>query len=135
MLVKEAEEKYRRILGVFAREYLSSGLTPKCVPEGGLQNHVPSAIHPQVSYVHLVMFLLSHQECHRIHTVQGPAWGGALLGPSPPAEGLLQGGMPSLRDIQAQQQQVRESCSRSFGAAGSSPGSAGRDGFSSYLQW
>ena len=67
--------------------------------------------------------------------VQGPAWGGAVLGPSPPAEGLLQGGMPSLRDIQAQQQQVRESCSRSFGAAGSSPGSAGRDGFASYLQW
>lgn len=71
--------------------------------------------------------------------VQGPAWGGVLAGASPPGLGTEGGGLqeakPRLSDIQAEQERVRESCSRSFGAAGSSPSSVGRDGFATFLQW
>ena len=70
--------------------------------------------------------------------VQGPAWGGVLAGASPPGPGteaILQETKPRLSDIQAEQERVRESCSRSFGAAGSSPSSVGRDGFATFLQW
>ncbi|KAL0052945.1 hypothetical protein WJX82_010178 [Trebouxia sp. C0006] len=69
---------------------------------------------------------------------QGPAWGGVLAGASPPGPGteaILQETKPRLSDIQAEQERVRESCSRSFGAAGSSPSSVGRDGFATFLQW
>ncbi|KAL0037443.1 hypothetical protein WJX79_008419 [Trebouxia sp. C0005] len=70
---------------------------------------------------------------------QGPAWGGVLAGASPPGLGTEGGGLqeakPRLSDIQAEQERVRESCSRSFGAAGSSPSSVGRDGFATFLQW
>ena len=70
--------------------------------------------------------------------VQGPAWGGVVAGASPPGPGtdaVLQEAKPRLSDIQAEQERVRESCSRSFGAAGSSPSSVGRDGFATLLQW
>ena len=73
------------------------------------------------------------------NVVQGPAWGGVLAGgaspPGPGTEAILQESKPRLSDIQAEQQRVRESCSRSFGAAGSSPSSVGRDGFATFLQW
>ena len=61
-----------------------------------------------------------------------------MIGASPPgpeAEAGPQEAKPRLSDIQAEQERVRESCSRSFGAAGSSPASLGRDGFATYLQW
>ena len=70
--------------------------------------------------------------------MQGPAWGGVLAGVSPPGPGpdaVTQEVKPRLSDIQAEQERVRESCSRSFGAAGSSPNSVGRDGFATFMQW
>lgn len=67
--------------------------------------------------------------------MQGPAWGGVAVGASPPEPGAdanLQEAKPRLSDIQAEQERVRDSCSRSFGAAGSSPAA---DGFASFMQW
>ena len=67
--------------------------------------------------------------------MQGPAWGGIALGASPPGPGADAGPLeakPRLSDIQAEQERVRDSCSRSFGAAGSSPSG---DGFASLLHW
>ena len=67
--------------------------------------------------------------------MQGPAWGGIALGASPPGPGADAGpqeAKPRLSDIQAEQERVRDSCSRSFGAAGSSPSG---DGFASLLHW
>lgn len=58
-----------------------------------------------------------------------------MLGASPPGPGADAGpqeAKPCLSDIQAEQERVRDSCSRSFGAAGSSPGG---DGFASLLHW
>lgn len=72
--------------------------------------------------------------CIKELRIQGPAWGGIAIGASPPAPGAdanLQEALPRLTDIQAEQERVRESCSRSFGAAGSSPAN---DGFS-LLHW
>lgn len=84
------------------------------------------------------IFLHDYLHAHhmsQLGCLQGPAWGGVALGASPPGPGTdaaLQEGMPRLTDIQAEQERLRESCSRSFGAAGSSP--AG-DGFASLLHW
>jgi len=96
----------------------------------GLRSHVTMTICESVVYKLPKSMLTT--------VVQGPAWGGVLAGASPPGPGteaVLQEAKPRLSDIQAEQERVRESCSRSFGAAGSSPSSIGRDGFATFLQW